>query len=152
MFSDFFRTIFGGMGGVSSANTSRSRSASGYQQPVTISLNEAFNGTSRQLQTVDVSHGSENPSRVKPVPRYAWGQTQVHRVPIYTHDRGAADDPRFERDGNDLKDPPPLLTCLLPCSGGEADVETMTGKVKLSIPAGNNLSRSFAWANVGCRI
>src|SRR3990172_11307211 len=44
-FSEFFRSIFGMEG----AGPSRSR-PQGYQQPVQISLQEAYNGTTRQIQ------------------------------------------------------------------------------------------------------
>ena len=47
LFSDFFRAIFGGMGGTGAA----SRGNPAYQQQLEISLEEAFNGTIRQIQT-----------------------------------------------------------------------------------------------------
>ena len=147
VFSDFFRSIFGGMGGVSSANTGRSRPASGYQQPVTISLNEAFNGTSRQLQTetrhmeVKIPPGVKTGSKVRVANAGPQGTDLYLMIEV-------ADDPRFERDGNDLKTTATVdvFTAML---GGEADVETMTGKVKLSIPAGTQPEQVFRLAKRG---
>src|SRR5512140_2795186 len=55
IFSDFFRSIFGGMGeagGRAQAGTRR-RQAPAYQQPVSITLDESYNGTTRTLQTDD---------------------------------------------------------------------------------------------------
>lgn len=147
VFSDFFRTIFGGMGGATSANAGRSRPGASYQQPVTISLNEAFNGTSRQLQTdtrhmeVKIPAGVKTGSKV----RVAKGGPQGSDLYLMIE---VADDPRFERDGNNLKTTASVdvFTAML---GGEAEVETMTGRVKLSIPAGTQPEQVFRLAGRG---
>ena len=49
-FSDFFSAIFGGMGGGQGGNV-RTRRAPQYEQPVTISLQEAYEGATRLLET-----------------------------------------------------------------------------------------------------
>jgi curved DNA-binding protein len=49
LFSEFFRTIFGG-GGMGSAS-STSRGSPGFQQQVEINLEDAFNGSTLQIQT-----------------------------------------------------------------------------------------------------
>jgi DnaJ-class molecular chaperone len=53
-----------------------------------------------------------------------------------------ADDPRFERQGDDLRTDVavPLYTALL---GGEALVNTLTGKVALTIPAETQSGKVF---------
>jgi curved DNA-binding protein len=53
-----------------------------------------------------------------------------------------ADDPRFERRGDDLYTTVPvdLYTAVL---GGEAPVETMSGQVNLKIPAGSQNGQTF---------
>jgi curved DNA-binding protein len=59
-----------------------------------------------------------------------------------------ADDPRFERDGTDLRTTASvdIFTAVL---GGEAEVETMSGKVKLNIPAGTQPEQVFRLAGRG---
>src|SRR5688572_16995158 len=49
IFSEFFRDIFGGSGGAQRQRT-RTRAATGYDQPVTISLKEAYEGATRQVE------------------------------------------------------------------------------------------------------
>jgi molecular chaperone DnaJ/curved DNA-binding protein len=55
-FSDFFETLFGGMGGRQTSGYggfprgSRQQKGQDYEQPTEISLEEAFNGTQRQLR------------------------------------------------------------------------------------------------------
>ena len=50
IFSDFFRSVFGGGGGRAGTSTC-ARPAQSYQQPISITLEEAFRGTTRVLQT-----------------------------------------------------------------------------------------------------
>ena len=146
-FSDFFRSIFGGMGGASSSTSGRARPATGYQQSVTISLDEAFHGTTRQLQTesrrmeVKIPPGVKTGSKVRVANAGPQG-TDLYLIIEVTPD------PRFERDGNDLKTIATVdaFTAIL---GGEAEVETMAGKVKLSIPAGTQPEQVFRLAGRG---
>ena len=58
------------------------------------------------------------------------------------------DDKRFERRGNDLHTTATVnvFTALL---GGEADVETLDGKVVLNIPAGTQPEQVFRLAGRG---
>ena len=58
------------------------------------------------------------------------------------------EDPRFERRGNDLHTTATVnvFTAIL---GGEADVETLGGKVKLNIPAGTQPEQVFRLAGRG---
>jgi curved DNA-binding protein len=58
------------------------------------------------------------------------------------------EDPRFERRGNDLHTAAAvnIFTAIL---GGEADVETLGGKVKLNIPAGTQPEQVFRLAGRG---
>jgi curved DNA-binding protein len=59
-----------------------------------------------------------------------------------------AEDARFERDGYDLRTSASVnaFTAIL---GGEAEVETMDGKVKLNIPAGTQPEQVFRLAGRG---
>lgn len=153
-FSEFFRSIFGGMG-ASAGNfrqtpdglSGRARPSTGYQQPVTISLDEAFRGTTRQLQTetrrlqVKIPPGVRTGSKVRVANAGPQGTDLYLIVEV-------AEDPRFERDGDDLRTTATVdaFTAIL---GGEAIVETMNGKVKLGIPAGTQPEQVFRLAGRG---
>lgn len=145
-FSDFFRSIFGGMG-ASPRTSGRARPVSAYQQPVTISLDEAYHGATRQVQTesrrmqVKIPPGVKTGSKV----RVAGGAPDGGDLYLLIE---VANDPRFERDGDDLKTTASVdaFTAIL---GGEADVETMTGRVKLNIPAGTQPEQVFRLAGRG---
>ena len=146
-FSDFFRAIFGGTGGASVRTSGRARPATGYQQPLSISLDEAFHGTTRQLQTesrrmeVRIPAGVKTGSKVRVANAGPQGNDLYLIVEV-------ADDPRFERDGDDLRTTATVdaFTAIL---GGEAEVETMAGKVKLNIPAGTQPEQVFRLAGRG---
>lgn len=146
MFSEFFRSIFGGMD-ASTRTGGRTRPAAAYQQPVTISLAEAYHGTTRQVNSgsrrlqVKIPPGVKTGSKV----RVAGGAPDGSDLYLLIE---VADDPRFERDGDDLKTTASVdaFTAML---GGEADVETMTGKVKLSVPPGTQPEQVFRLAGRG---
>jgi len=146
LFSDFFRSIFGGAG-ASPGSMGRARPAAGYQHPVTISLAEAYSGATRQLKTetrrleVNIPAGVRTGSKVRVAGAGPQGTDLYLIVEV-------ANDARFERDGNDLKTTASVdvFTAIL---GGEADVETMAGKVKLSIPAGTQPEQVFRLAGRG---
>ncbi len=59
-----------------------------------------------------------------------------------------APDPRFEREGDDLRTTASIdvFTAVL---GGEAEVETFEGKVKLKIPAGTQPEQVFRLSGRG---
>jgi curved DNA-binding protein len=59
-----------------------------------------------------------------------------------------ADDPRFEREGDDLRTTASIdvFTAIL---GGEAEVETFEGKVKLKIPEGTQPEQVFRLSGRG---
>jgi curved DNA-binding protein len=145
-FSDFFRSIFGGMG-ASATTGGRGRPSRGMEQPVTISLGEAYHGTSRQLQSdqrrmeVRIPAGVKSGSKVRVAGGAPDGSDLFLIVDISA-------DPRFERDGDNLKTTATVdvFTLLL---GGEAEVETMAGKVKLNIPAGTQPDQVFRLAGRG---
>ncbi|GAB4432961.1 MAG: DnaJ C-terminal domain-containing protein [Anaerolineales bacterium] len=146
LFSDFFRAIFGGgMGGARTVDAHRN--AQGYQQQVEISLEEAFHGTTRYVQTdrkkmkVKIPPGVRTGSKV----RVAGGGPGGHDLYLVIQ---VKDDPRFTRKGNDLhtKVKVSAFTAML---GGEAEVQTMDKKVKLNIPAGTQPGQVFRLAGRG---
>jgi curved DNA-binding protein len=145
MFSDFFRSFFSG--GASSRTSGRPRPSVGYQQPVSISLAEAYAGTTLQLKTearrlqVKIPPGVKTDSKVR-VPEAGPEGTDLFLIVK------VAEDPRFERDGNDLRTVARVDVFAL-LLGGEADVDTMAGKVKLNIPAGTQPDQVFRLAGRG---
>lgn len=148
VFSEFFRTIFGGAGGVGGMpGQSAGRRAPVYEQPVEISLDEAYHGTTRQLQTdskrlnVRIPAGVKTGSKVR-VPGGAPDGNDIYlKVQV-------APDARFERDGSDLTTSVSVdvFTALL---GGEVEVPTMTGPVTLKIPPGTQPGQRFRLAGRG---
>jgi curved DNA-binding protein len=144
-FSDFFRSIFGGGGRTQTATRGRPRQA--YQQPVTISLDEVYRGTTRALQSDDrhlevrIPPGVKTGSKVRVAGGGPGGADLYLIVEV-------ADDPRFEREGDDLRTSAGIdvFTAIL---GGEAEVETLEGKVQLKIPAGTQPEQVFRLSGRG---
>ena len=157
-FSDFFETLFGGMGRPTSATRrggysnqpSRSRDS---EHTVQISLDEAFHGTTRTLQweggkriETRIPAGVRSGSRVR-----LSGQGE-------TGARGTAGDlylvievlphPHFQRDGDDLKVTVPvdLYTALL---GGKVAVSGMDKTVELTIPPETSKGKVFRLRGLG---
>ncbi len=145
MFSDFFRSIFGGMGGV--GTSTRTRAMPNYQQPVSISLQEAYNGTTRAFDSngrrleIRIPKGVKTGSKIRAAGAAPDGSDLYLIAEV-------AEDPRFEREGDDLKISATIdaFTAML---GGEAEVETMEGKVTLKIPAGTQPDQIIRLAGRG---
>jgi curved DNA-binding protein len=135
-FSDFFTYMFGGEGVQARSRASRGRDI---EQPIAVTLAEAFKGTVRRMKhaggptiEVKIPPGVDNGSRMR-----VKGQGMPGR-------RGqpgdlwlvitVEDDPRFVRKGNDLhtRVQVPLYTALL---GGEVMVPLLEGKARLRVPA-----------------
>jgi len=144
IFSDFFRAIFGDVGTRPRARwwEARPRYARGqdYEQPVEISLEEAFRGTKRVLEKdgrrleVTIPPGVKTGSRVRIAgqggPGIGGGRPGdlYLKVTVLPH-------PIFKRQGDDLhcEVPVDLYTAVL---GGEVRVPTLEGDVMLKIPPG----------------
>lgn len=147
-FSDFFESLFGGVGRRNRAadpfagagrSQPRVRRGQDIEQALEITLEEAFNGTMRLLQREDGSSGEVRiPKGVQ-----TGSRVRVSGVGGAGMAGGTAGDlylkievkphPLFERRGDDLyiKTPVDLYTAVL---GGDVQVLTMTGPVVLTIP------------------
>lgn len=147
--------ILGGFGSIFGRRTAH-RPAS-VEQPVEVSLEEAFAGTSRIL-FVEGDHGEQRRLEVRIPP----GVDNGSRVRIAGEGRpglgGQRGDlylvvsvrphPRFERKGDDLytEVEAPLTAPVL---GGEVEVQGIDKKVALRLPAGTQNGQTFRLAGLG---
>jgi curved DNA-binding protein len=141
-FSDFFRTIFG----MREEQAARAHQQ-GYQQALDITMEEAYKGTTRLLQTngkqkqVRIPAGVRTGSKV----RVAGGGPNGTDLYLIID---VKEDGRFERRANDLHTTATVnvFTAIL---GGEAEVETLDGRIKLNVPAGTQPEQVFRLAGRG---
>jgi DnaJ-class molecular chaperone len=149
-FSDFFQTFFGGQVDPQdaprrgrAARARASRHGRDVESEISLSLEEASQGTTRQLSIKTDGHARTVPVRIPA------GVTDGSRVRVSgegEHGTGGAQSgdlylrirlaphARFERKGRDLhaRVPVPLTTAVL---GGEIDVTTLAGRsLRLRIP------------------
>lgn len=139
-FSDFFNSFFG-------EKTGRRRSTGGkrrsnfqprqdLQAEMVITLEEAFIGTSRILEVegkklrIKTKPGSYNDQELKianKTPDGSYGDIFI-KIKVLN-------DPNFVREGNNLisEVPVDLFTAVL---GGKTEVNTLSGKINITIPAG----------------
>ena len=148
-FSDFFRTFFGGSGPREGSGrtrgggrAARSQKGQDIEHDVELTLEEAYHGATRRIsikegghaRTIDVRipPGVKDGSRVRAAGEGESGGNGGAAGDLYLRVR-LQPHALFERDGNDLrtKVAVPLTTAVL---GGEGNVPTMTGSVRLKIP------------------
>jgi curved DNA-binding protein len=138
-FSDFFESLFGGM---RSGNRKRETKFRGhdYEAELHLSQREAYTTHQRTL-TVDgkniritIPAGVENGQKIRLKGHGAPGVNGGPNGDLYIT-FVIEDDPQFKRLGNDLYTNAEidLYTAVL---GGEVMVETLSGKLKLKVPAG----------------
>ena len=149
-FSDFFRTIFGREAqgaGTSTRTRTRQQQPQGYQQELDITLEEAYQGTTRVLQADGKQKQVRIPAGVRTGSKVRVAGAGPNGLDLYLI-VDVKEDPRFERRGNDLHTATTVsvFTAIL---GGEADVETLSGKLKLNIPAGTQPEQVFRLAGRG---
>lgn len=158
-FSDFFETLFGGMGGVRNsrqtsrrANPQAMRRGQDIEHPVEITLEEAFHGTTRLLSfeggrriEARIPAGVKSGSKIRLSGQAAGGMQGAGdlylKIKVLTHSK-------FERDGDDLRidQPVDLFSALL---GGEVRVQTIDKEVNLTIPPGTDSGKTFRLKGLG---
>ena len=148
-FSSFFETLFGQGAAGGGSPFGRGAGPGGqmqmagedYEQPVEITLEEAFNGTARVVQKgnrrieVKIPPGVKTGSRVRVAGEGGPGMNQGPSGDLYLVIE-VAPHALFERDGDDLsvKVPVDLYAAVL---GGEVMVPTIKGtRLALKVPAG----------------
>jgi DnaJ-class molecular chaperone len=153
-FSDFFGTFFGGetVGG-RGRRTQRPRSGQDLEYPLEVSLAEAYRGATRVLDLqlpegqakrleVKIPPGVTDGSRIRVAGQGSPGRAGGRPGDLYLA-TVVRPDPRFERQGDDLrvKVSAPLAAFVL---GGEAHVPTPDGRrLALKIPAGTQDGKVF---------
>lgn len=155
-FSDFFETIFG-------STSKRSTRAGGgrmrrqgqdYTHEIEITLEEAYTGTARTLKTsnnrrleVKIPRGSKTGTKIRVKGQGGQGSGGAVDGDLYLK-VNVVEHPHFVVDGEDLKTEVSvdLYTALL---GGEAEVKTLKGVLKLKIPAETQNGKIFRLKNQG---
>jgi len=152
-FSDFFRSIFGDMGGEPLRQTTRrTRQPAAYEQPVEISLEEAYQGASRILQLDGrrlegkIPAGAQTGTKIRLAglgPISPDGQKSDLYLVVQVRP-----DARFERKGDDLYTETHIdvYTAVL---GGQAHVQTPAGEVMLTVPPGTQPGQKFRLSGRG---
>ena len=157
-FSDFFQSIFGGSAPGGARARAGGQAGFGFgggdvEQPVEITLEEAYHGTTRILQSgsrrleVRVPAGVQTGSRVRvsgegqPGPNGGQPGDLYLLITVREH-------PVYRREGDDLRMtlPVDLYTVIL---GGEVTVETFKGRVSLKIPAETKAGQAIRLRNRG---
>lgn len=145
-FSDFFTTIFGGVGasgqGFAGRGAGRGRDL---EQAVPISLAEAYRGAKRTVQRgrkrleVKVPAGAQTGTRVRIAGQGEGSRSQAGDLYLVVE---VEPDVRFERKGDDLyvDAEVDLYTAVL---GGETQVPTPVGDVVLTIPPESQAGQVF---------
>jgi curved DNA-binding protein len=168
-FSDFFETLFGGLGGFggqrpaggygSIFDDQRTRQAAqrrgrDVEHTVEISLMEAFHGSTRTLTYEDgrrietkIPPGVRTGSRIRLSGQGGPGQSASHSGDLYLRVKVLPDE-RFERDGDNLRTTVPVdvYTAVL---GGKIMVHAPDRTVKLNIPPGTDSGRQFRLSGLG---
>jgi len=149
-FSDFFSQIFGGGMGARGGGfqyQARPQRGQDYEQPVEISLEEAYHGTKRILEKggqrleCKIPAGASTGTRVRMCGEGGVGAAGAPAGDLYLRVT-VLPDPRFERKGDDLTTTvqADLYTLVL---GGDLRVPTLEGECALAIPPGTQNGRSF---------
>jgi curved DNA-binding protein len=150
-FSDFFSQVFGGMGAGSGGGgyryEIRPQRGRDFEQPVEITLREAYAGTSRILQRdgqrleIKIPAGAKTGTRVRMSGEGGSGVGGGLAGDLYLRLK-VLPDQQFDRKGDDLYTTVSvdLYKMVL---GGEVPVPTMAGEVMLSIPAGTQNGCTF---------
>ena len=157
VFSDFFRSLFGGTGGAGRTRTAddlfrrttsrRTLRGQDVEAPVEITLEEALHGTIRVLEQdgrriqIKIPPGARSGSKVriagKGGPGYGGGPTGdlYLNITVKPH-------PALKREGDNLRCDVDvdLYTAVL---GGQVLISTLSGDVSLKIPPGTNGGKTF---------
>lgn len=137
-FSDFFQSMFGGMGGASSGRRTHSRfRGQDFNAELQLSLEEASTTHKKTLTVngrnirITIPAGIENGQTIKIAGHGGAGVNGGPAGDLYIKFL-IAEDTRFKRDGKDLY-ATVKLDLYIAILGGEITVDTLNGKVKLKV-------------------
>lgn len=139
---DILGRVFGGFGG-GGGGQARPRRGRDLEQPVSVSLEEAYGGTARLIEVrsesgetkrleVKIPPGVRDGSRIRVAGEGGPGVGGGPRGDLYLV-VGVKPHPSYERKGDDIyfDAPVPLTVAIL---GGEVPVQTLKGRIALKIP------------------
>ena len=148
-FSDFFNTLFGNMNRRTTGRSAGQRGRRGrdLEQPVQITLEEAFQGTTRLLEKdgrkleVKIPRGIKSGAQIRVSGQGTQDAFGLPAGDLYLKVT-IAPHAVFTRDGDDLRCEVPLdlYTAIL---GGELCVNTLEGSVRLKVPPETQGGRTF---------
>lgn len=160
-FADIFESFFGGRGRTSTRTSGFGGSPFGgmavdgqdIEQRVSISLREAYEGTSRVItkgggrKTVKIPAGADNGTKVRLAGEGQAGQGGGRQGDLYLVIE-VEPDTTFTRDGDDLHVDlqVDMFTAML---GGAAEVATLGRPVKVKIPAGTQSGKKLRLSGKG---
>jgi curved DNA-binding protein len=147
-FSDFFSSIFGqGMGGANGGYEARPRRGRDAEVAVELTLEEAFSGTTRAIQSsgrrieARIPAGVRSGSRVRLAGQGYPGTGDAPAGDLYLVVHVLPHE-QFERDNDDLIYTVPV-DIFTAAAGGEVRVPTLEGAVMLKIPPRTQADRTF---------
>ena len=166
-FSDFFQTIFGsGMGGFGEPATGGRRRATAQpraadmemEHPLEVTLAEAYKGVEREIQlqggdgrtrklTVKIPAGVKDGQRIRLAGQAHAGDGNGRAGDLFLQVK-VKPDPRFTRDGDDLRMELPVALHEA-INGAEVTVPTLKGRVTLRIPQDTQNGRTIRLAGQG---
>ena len=145
-FSDFFEQFFSG-GARNGGGRTQNRKGGDYETEMEITLEEAYQGTSRTIQVegeklrITTKPGSYNDQRLRIKNKGAKGSSEDNRGDLFVKIK-VKNHPEFIRKGDDLYHTQSvnLYTAVL---GGEVLVSTLSGQVKIKIAEGTQNGKSI---------
>ena len=145
-FSDFFEQFFSS-GAKSSGGRTQHRKGGDYETEMEITLEEAYQGTSRTIQVeheklrITTKPGSYNDQQLRIKNKGANGSSEDNRGDLFVRIK-VKNHPNIIRKGNDLYHTQTvgLYTAVL---GGEMIVNTLSGQVKIKIIEGTQNGKSI---------
>lgn len=154
-FSDFFEQFFSGSGR-SGGGKSQNRKGGDYETEMEITLEEAYQGTSRTIQVdseklrITTKPGSYNDQQLRIKNKGAKGSSEDNRGDLFVRIK-VKNNPEFIRKGDDLyhTQTVDLYTAIL---GGEVLVSTLSGQVKIKIAEGTQNGKSIRLKGKGMPI
>ena len=155
-FSDFFTSIFGQQMNTRQQTPrqdffNQQATTTNMEQIVTISLEEAYSGTTRTITqngssfTAKIPRGAKNGTKIRLKGKgkvTAYGQSDLFLVIQVTPNT------KFKRVGHNLE-VDVLVDVVTAVLGGKVTVPTITGDVTLKIPAGTQGGQTFRLSNKG---